>query len=137
MVVDDDAGMVRIIKGGLEAAGINNLVDAGDGERPLQTLQLADVGVALLDLTLPGTSGMQLLPQIKDEFPGLPAIIVTADDDIETAVECMRLGALDYVVKGGEPNKLIATVKARRRSRQRLRLQTLPVARLQGGSPQQ
>ena len=111
MVVDDDESMVQIIQGVLASVGITNVLEAGDGELALTRLQSSDVGVALLDLTLPGKSGLEMLPLIANEFPDLPVIIVTADNDIQTAVECMRLGAFDYVVKGGEPSKLIATVK--------------------------
>lgn len=111
MIIDDDEPMVGIIQGVLESERITNVLDAGDGDQALAELRTADIGVVLLDLSLPGKNGREVLPLIRAEFPEIPVIIVTADNEIETAVECMRLGAFDYVVKGGDPNKLISTVK--------------------------
>lgn len=55
--------------------------------------------MVLLDITLPGMSGMEMLTKLRSEYPGTAIIMITAVNDIDTAVEAMRLGASDYIVK--------------------------------------
>ena len=60
---------------------------------------------------LPGESGKELLPRFKRERPSLPVVILTARSDLEDVVECMRLGAADYVHKPFDPIRLVTSVK--------------------------
>ncbi len=70
-----------------------------------------DIGVLLLDLTMPHISGEELLPAIKRDHPDLLIIIITGMNEVSTAVECMKMGAFDYLVKAIENNKLVASVR--------------------------
>lgn len=65
----------------------------------------------LLDLWMPHVSGEELLRQIAAEYPDVPVVIVTGADDVETAVKCMKQGALDYIVKPVEKSRLVSSVK--------------------------
>ena len=77
----------------------------------LDTRSKQDIGALLLDLTMPNLTGEELLPLIHLDYPDLPIIMVTGTADLATAVECMKMGAFDYLVKPIETRKLIATVK--------------------------
>jgi two-component system nitrogen regulation response regulator GlnG len=112
LVVEDDEIQCVQTEQIIERAGINQEVFfLHTGERVLQFLRDKDAGVVLLDLTLPDRNGESLLEEIRRGFPQVPVIIVTASEDVSTAVRCMRKGALDYLIKPIEPNKLVADIK--------------------------
>jgi DNA-binding NtrC family response regulator len=111
LLVDDDEQLLRTLAMTLSSEGITNVDGATNGDAALAKLERDDIGLVLLDLNLPGESGLEILPRIRQRFPAIPVVVVTADDDVATAVECMRVGALDYLVKGGDPSKFIATTK--------------------------
>ena len=67
--------------------------------------------IVLLDLEMPNLSGKELLPIIVREFPWTPVIIVTADDQVKTAVDCIKAGAFDYVVKTASVDRLLTTIR--------------------------
>jgi len=95
----------------LGSAGIKNVVTLEDSRELMPLLAQRDVAVVLLDLTMPYISGNQLLPEIVREYPDLPVIVMTAAQDVETAVACMKEGAFDYLVKPVEESRFISSVK--------------------------
>ncbi|HPO12940.1 MAG TPA: sigma-54 dependent transcriptional regulator [Candidatus Hydrogenedentes bacterium] len=84
---------------------------AGDGAAAAAFLEKHDVDLALLDLRLPDTDGIQLLKKAHDEIPGLPVIIITAFSSIDSAVEAMRCGAVDYITKPFNMDELMISVR--------------------------
>jgi DNA-binding NtrC family response regulator len=68
-------------------------------------------GLMLLDLTMPGLSGEEILERVQPEYPDLPIIIITGVNDLDTAVQCMRSGAHDYLVKPVEETRLMTSVR--------------------------
>jgi DNA-binding NtrC family response regulator len=70
-----------------------------------------DVALVVLDLFMPYISGTQLLPEIIREHPGIPVIVMTASQEIETAVACMKDGAFDYLVKPVEESRFVSSVR--------------------------
>jgi DNA-binding NtrC family response regulator len=74
---------------------------------------LADdtIGAVVLDLTMPHLSGQALLEQITAHNPDLPTIVMTATHDLETAVQCMQAGAVDYLVKPVDKHRLVSSVQ--------------------------
>lgn len=110
-IVDDEEIVLQSLCGVLRSTGINNLIYTQDSTEVLDTLEARNVGVMLLDLSMPNLSGEELLPIIHQDYPDLPIIIITGTADLSTAVECMKMGAFDYLVKPVEDNKLIATIK--------------------------
>jgi DNA-binding NtrC family response regulator len=70
-----------------------------------------DVGVIVLDLTMPHLCGQALLERVAADHPDVPVILLTATSDLETAVQCMQAGALDYLVKPVEENHMLSSVK--------------------------
>jgi DNA-binding NtrC family response regulator len=111
MVVDDEEYVLKSIASTLRSYGINNILLISDSREVMQTLRLSEIEVILLDLSMPHLSGEQLLASIRDSFPQIPVIIVTGRNEVNTAVECMRSGAFDYMVKAVEENRLLSGVK--------------------------
>jgi DNA-binding NtrC family response regulator len=111
LIVDDEAAVVQALSTQLRSNGINNLLGCQDGRDVVNHLRSCDVEVVLLDLTMPQVPGQQLLHQIREEFPFIPVIIVTAANEVQTAVECMKAGAFDYMVKAVEENRLVSGVR--------------------------
>jgi DNA-binding NtrC family response regulator len=70
-----------------------------------------DVAVVVLDLTMPHLTGQTLLERMTANHPDIPVIVMTATNDLDTAVQCMQAGAIDYLVKPVEPNRLVSSVR--------------------------
>ena len=111
VLADDNPSVLRGLGRTLKAAGIDNLVDLQDSRTVMQALGEQEAAVLLLDLNMPNMSGEQLLPLIRSRYPDLPVIVVTGNDAVATAVECIKLGAFDYLVKPPESTKLVTTVR--------------------------
>ncbi len=111
IIVDDEDPVLLSLSSVLKSVGINNIICLNDSRVALETVSKQESSVLLLDLTMPYLSGEDLLPQIRKGYPDLPIIIVTGNTEVNTAVECMKAGAFDYLVKPVESSKLIATVK--------------------------
>jgi NtrC-family two-component system response regulator AlgB len=105
LVIDDDASLRRTIRTALETMG-HRVADARDGTQALEMLGRRPFDVALLDLRLAREQGLDLLPELLRQAPGLCVVIVTAYATIETAVEAMRRGAFDYLPKPFTPEQL-------------------------------
>jgi len=82
-----------------------------DSRSVLPYLARERAAVILLDLMMPYLSGLELLQRINSEFPDIPVVVITAMNDVETAVECLKTGAFDYLLKPVEPNNLVSCVR--------------------------
>jgi putative two-component system response regulator len=98
LIVDDLASIREIMSRALVKEGYTCSV-AGDGDAALAKLRDAEFHLVLLDLNMPGKSGIEVLKEIVTHHPDAAVIIITANDDTETAIELMKAGAYDYVVK--------------------------------------
>jgi DNA-binding NtrC family response regulator len=98
LIVDDDEDLRESLARRFRHAGMS-VAEADSGEEALQRAAQTRYDVALLDLHLPGMSGLDLLQQLKDRQPELEAIMLTAHGSLETAVQAMRQGAYDYLTK--------------------------------------
>ncbi|MBL0700699.1 MAG: sigma-54-dependent Fis family transcriptional regulator [Desulfosarcina sp.] len=99
LVVDDDPGILLSIKATTLSLGMPEPALLSDSRLVIDLLGKHRFPVVLLDLNMPHLSGMDLLQQIKKEFPKTACVIVTAVDDVASTVEAMRKGAYDYLVK--------------------------------------
>ncbi len=98
LVVDDDESLRWVTKVQMEQSGYT--VDAApDGREALELLQQNSADLVITDLMMPGMSGLDLLKEIRSEYPDLAVIVVTAFGTVETAVEAMKAGAYDYITK--------------------------------------
>ena len=111
LLVDDEPDTLRGFKITLTSAGINNLLLCRDAREVMQILASNIIEVILLDLTMPFISGETLLSMIANNYPEIPVIIVTGNTEVNMAVQCMKAGTFDYMVKPIETNRLISGVK--------------------------
>ncbi|BDG59088.1 response regulator [Caldinitratiruptor microaerophilus] len=118
LVVDDEKNIRLMMQECLEQAGYQ-VDSAVDGEHALEKIAARGYDLVLLDLRLPGMSGMEVLRQARGRRPDQPVVMITAHGTIETAVEAMKLGAVDYLQKPFTPDEIQAIV-ARVLSRRRL-----------------
>ncbi len=111
LLVDDEPAWLRTLSRALErSGGINNILCCSDSREVMGILARQEVGLVLLDLTMPYLSGEELLELIRQDHPELQLIVVSGLNQLETAVKCMRLGAFDYFVKTTEEDRLLAGV---------------------------
>jgi len=98
LIVEDEAKMRRLLELNLGEDGFNTL-SAGDAEVGLKLLRENAVDLVVTDLKLPGMNGLEFLQTIKRQNAALPVVVMTAFGSVETAVEAMKGGASDYVLK--------------------------------------
>jgi DNA-binding NtrC family response regulator len=98
LIVEDEAKMRRLLELNLGEEGFTTLA-AGDAETGLKLLRESSVDLVVTDLKLPGMNGLEFLQAIKHQHAALPVIVMTAFGTVETAVEAMKAGASDYVLK--------------------------------------
>jgi DNA-binding NtrC family response regulator len=98
LIVEDEAKMRRLLELHLGEAGFN-VVSAPDAETGLKLLQESPADLVVTDLKLPGMDGLEFLHTVKRANAALPVIVMTAFGTVETAVEAMKAGASDYVLK--------------------------------------
>ena len=111
LIVDDDEGLLMSIKAMLVSTGMPEPELVSDARRVMPLLRECPFQLALVDIIMPHINGMELMKQIKEEFPFIECIIITAVDDLSSAVQAMRYGAYDYLVKPLEKEKLIISIR--------------------------
>ncbi len=112
LLVDDEQPWLRSLSLTLEGpGGITNLMQCSDSREVMTILGQRDIGLVLLDLTMPHISGEELLEQIVVEHPQIRVIILSGMNQLETAVNCMRAGAFDYFVKTVDEDRLVDGVR--------------------------
>jgi DNA-binding response OmpR family regulator len=114
LLIEDEPGIVDFVRRGLEAKGfaVEAALDGLEGER----LALGGAYDAIvLDLMLPGRSGLEILAAVRRALPSLPVIVLTARGEIEDRVEGLEAGAVDYLVKPFSMAELVARVRAQLR----------------------
>jgi DNA-binding response OmpR family regulator len=114
LLIEDDARIRDIVERGLGARGFV-VSSAPDGESGTDLARKLDVDLILLDLILPGASGLEVLEEIRAAKPRLPVIALTALDDTGSKVGGLEAGADDYVTKPFSVEELAARVRARLR----------------------
>jgi DNA-binding NtrC family response regulator len=105
LIVDDEKNIRVTLARSLESLALP-ILTAVNGEEAVGKLLEGRVGLVLLDLKMPGTHGLNVLRRIREDWPGIPVIIITAHGTIEAAVEAMKLGAADFVQKPFSPGEV-------------------------------
>ena len=119
LVVDDDASQRRLIEFWLKEAGYS-VVTTSDGNAGLQAFEDKSPALVISDIRMPGLSGLELLGRIKALNDDTPVILITAFGTVGDAVEAMKLGAADYVLKPLNPEELKVNVQRALEHRQLL-----------------
>jgi DNA-binding NtrC family response regulator len=110
LVVDDEVDICRALEFLLIKEGYD-VATANDGERALELFTKKEFNVVITDLKMPGMSGLDLLREIQAVSDSVPVIIMTAFASVENAVEAMKLGASDYIVKPFINDDVMMTVR--------------------------
>ncbi|MBF0195057.1 MAG: sigma-54-dependent Fis family transcriptional regulator [Magnetococcales bacterium] len=110
VLVDDEKSVLITAKAMLRTSGFAHVVTISDSTELLPFLEKEKAAVVVLDLMMPNVTGMELLPKIVSRFPHIPVLIMTASQELELAIKCMREGALDYMVKPVEESHFIANL---------------------------
>ncbi|MBF0560253.1 MAG: sigma-54-dependent Fis family transcriptional regulator, partial [Nitrospirae bacterium] len=111
LLVDDEPTWLDSLNLSLErGAGITNTLLCEDSREVMDILSRHNIGLVLLDLTMPYLTGRELLRLISEHHPEIEVIILTGINQLETAIDCMKLGAFDYFVKTEEVDRIITGV---------------------------
>jgi len=110
LIIDDEPHLPHQFARFLRKHGYE-VYTASDGEMGLQELQRNNIDLVLLDLRLPGMSGLEVLTHVRKSDQELPVIILTAFGDVQSAVTAMKLGASDYLLKGFDLDELLLVVQ--------------------------
>jgi two-component system nitrogen regulation response regulator NtrX len=110
LVVDDEINITKTIKEVLEDYGFS-VITLNEGSNTLGILNVEDVDLVLLDLLMPSVNGIEILKEIRKQFPMLPVVMISGHGTISSTVECIKLGAFDFIEKPISIDKLVSTVK--------------------------
>jgi len=110
VVVDDDEAIRDSCRQTLERSGYR-VATATDAFSAVRTIRLHNPDLVILDLKMPGVEGTDLLRRIRGEHPGLDVVVITGYSSVGSAVECMRLGAYDYLPKPFDTEALRLVVR--------------------------
>lgn len=105
LIVDDEEGLREGLSKLLESEGYAAL-SAESGEQALQILQQSHIDLVLTDMRMPGMDGIELLKKIRERHPNVGVIILTGYGQIESYIEAMNFGAIEYVSKPFKVNEL-------------------------------
>jgi len=111
LLVDDESQALESFRIALEHYGINNLIPCQDESEVMGILEKEDIEAVMLDMIMPKRSGESILDEITLRFPDIPVIIITAVDDVQTAIRCIRKGAFDYLTKPVNSDQLSTSLK--------------------------
>ena len=110
MLVDDEAPFVETMTKRLKKRDLN-VISAFSGQEALDTLdQQRNVDVVILDVKMPGMDGIETLKKLKADYPLTEIVMLTAHATVESAIEGMRFGAFDYLMKPCDMEQLMAKV---------------------------
>ncbi len=111
LLVDDEEHFLLSAELTLSSNGITNIETCRDSRQVMQLLSNKYYSLVALDINMQYVSGIELLRQITSSYPEIPIIMITAVNDVDSAVMCIKEGALDYVVKPISDTKLVTTIK--------------------------
>jgi len=103
LIVDDESKSryaLRRLFAIIEGEKVYRVFEASDGSGALETLTRESIDAVLLDVQMPGGSGLEWLPRLVESHPSVAVIMVTGMNDVQKAVNAMKNGAADYVIKG-------------------------------------
>lgn len=110
LVVDDEAAALKSFEFALNSLGWDHVLAIQDSREVLPLLRQREVEMLILDLTMPGVSGTEILECVSSDHPEIPVIVATGLNDVKMAVQCMKMGAADYLLKPVEKGRLEAAV---------------------------
>lgn len=110
MIVDDEEKILASLSGLLERSGYR-VIALAEGGRALPLIEQNSVDIAILDMVMPGADGMSILKQILERRPAMPVIMLTGHGTIAKAVEATKAGAIDFLEKPVESEKILISIE--------------------------
>jgi DNA-binding response OmpR family regulator len=110
LIIDDEPNLRRSLALILQREGYS-VTTAGNAQEAHQCLEAGPFDLVFLDLKMPDVSGLDLLPEIRELYPNMPVLILTAHATLDSAIEAVRKGARDYLLKPIEPDLILARVR--------------------------
>jgi len=110
LIVDDEGAITRLLRQKLSRKGYG-CEEANSAEQALARLRINPAELVILDVKMPGKSGIELLPEIKSSWPDTMVIMATAVAETSVAIECMKRGAEDYICKPFDLNEVALSVE--------------------------
>jgi DNA-binding response OmpR family regulator len=110
LIIDDEDSLRHTLTRVLKIAGCE-VSGAGDAPQALNLVNTIPLDLVYLDIHLPSMNGLEVLQNIRESHPDLPVILFTAHASLQTAVEAIRLGATDYLVKPIDPEVFVARTR--------------------------
>ena len=112
LLVDDEAPFVEAMERRLEKRGLT-IKTAYSGDEALKRLkEVKNIDIVILDVKMPGMDGLETLKHIKKGFPMVEVIMLTGHATVETAIDGMKLGAYDYLMKPSDMDVLMEKLSA-------------------------
>jgi DNA-binding response OmpR family regulator len=111
LIIDDELSLRQTLARVLQHAGFE-VTTAENGQQGLDFLETSDYDLVYLDIRMPGLSGSEVLKLIHGRYPTIPVVLFTAQPDLSSAVEAVRSGATDYLVKPLKPDGIIERTQA-------------------------
>jgi DNA-binding NtrC family response regulator len=116
LLVDDEEQFLKVLSQRLEGRGIK--VDTStSGEDALKRVEGKDFDAIILDLAMPGMSGLETLKRIRSENPEVQIIMLTGHSSVEKGVEAIKAGAVDFLEKPADMNKIMEKISEAKRKR--------------------
>ncbi len=111
LLVDDEVTYLDLLKSILENEGYRDVIAESNPLNVPNILKTQKVDLILLDIYMPQMNGIQLLEKISPEYPNIPVIIVTAVDDKDIALEAIKFGAYEFIIKPPDTDRLLLTIR--------------------------
>lgn len=111
LLVDDEPEWLSSMEAVLAyEAGFTNVIKCSDSRKVMDLLRQVPCSLVLLDINMPHLSGYDLLPQISSEFPAIKVLVNSGMNQVETAMECVKKGAFNYLIKSTDLNQVVISV---------------------------
>ena len=112
LIIEDEASIRRVLKKIIEDEDPSHkIIEAEDGAKGIKAANDRSVDLILCDIKMPIKDGMEVLQEVIKEDHNIPVIMISGHGDIQTAVECMKMGAYDYIEKPPDLNRLLNTIR--------------------------
>jgi DNA-binding NarL/FixJ family response regulator len=102
------AGLRRLIE---ESGDITVIAEAADGHEAIRKCECTSPDVAVIDISMPGMDGLEVISQLSSRLPGLPVLVLTMHEEEQYVVRALAVGAMGYVTKRSAPEKLVEAIR--------------------------
>lgn len=112
LLVDDEQQFLLSVELTLTANGINNIKTINDSREVIPLLDKEEFSLIVLDINMPHINGLDLIPKIVEKNPSIPIVMVTALNDVDSAVKSIKAGAFNYLLKPVDDTRLVSTIRS-------------------------